>query len=477
MRALASSLSLWLVVACSSGARDPEPAAPVAPPPAPPAPTSIATPAPPQLDERAARALLDEWARAQNEGDFDAYARLYATRFEGSKRSGPRLRTYAREGWLEDRRRMFTRPMRVEISELRLAASATTVIATFVQRWSAATYEDVGTKSILLVPEGDALRIAREEMLDSSIVSEQAEAGARDPLALAPVIDAGGLYVVLATRVDPAWSEGEPRLLVDAPPMVAARSIVDERVPDALRRLRGRALQLHGATGPTCTATIGALHELRRVRPHFGSVQHWNGFETGVAQPRDVIARELWPMGEGGALLVGTLTTSGDCRGSSWARASDAPPPAILAEVATDPAHAAEALRLLRETDVHRALQRDHDELEDVARGVPWDEGGTRTVRTFVDPTGARAIVTVTVVVNEGCESFGGRAWAAFEVRDGALQLRTASADVAHEPLAAVDADGDGTIELVTADGVLRWTDDRYALTPVITPRDLDCGC
>ncbi|UJR79823.1 nuclear transport factor 2 family protein [Sandaracinus amylolyticus] len=473
MRALASSLSLMLVVACSSGAREPEPPPPVAPPPPPTAPAPA-----PSIDEGEARALIDAWARAQNEGDFDAYATLYATRFEGSKRSGPRLRTYAREGWLEDRRRMFTRPMRVEISELRLATSATTVIATFVQRWSAATYEDVGTKSMLLVREGDALRIAREEMLDSSIVSE-ADVGASDPLALAPVIDAGGPFVVLATRVDPAWSEGEPRLLVDTPPMVAARSIVEERVPDALRRLRGRALQLHGATGPTCTATIGALHEVRRVHPHFGSVQHWNGFETGVAQPRDVIARELWPMGEGGALLVGALTTSGDCRGSIWARASDAPAPTILAEVATDPAHAAEALRLLRGTDVHRALQRDHDDFEDVARGVPWDEDGdaTRTVRTFRDATGARAVVTIAVVVRDQCATFGGRAWAAFDVRDGALQLRTARADVAHEPLAAVDADGDGSIELVTADGVLRWTGDGYELTRAITPRDLDCGC
>lgn len=483
MRRIASSLLLVLASSCSSGAQPSQPAAATTPPEPQVAPAPRAAPAPPvtpSIDETEARALLDAWARAQNEGEFVAYAALYASRFEGSKRAGPRLRTYTREGWLADRRRMFARPMRVVLSDVRLARSATAVLVTFVQRWSSATYEDVGTKTMLLVREGDALRIAREEMLDSSIVSERAAAaGLRDPLALAPVIDAGGLHVVLSTGVDPGWAAGAPRLVADVPPMVATRSLVDERVPEPLRLLRGRRLQLHGTTGPTCTATIDALHEMRRVWPHFGTVQHWNGFDTGVAQPRDVIAQELWAMGEGAELLVGTIQTRGDCEGSLWARAIDAPAPTVLVEVAPDPAHAEEALRQLRASDAYRTLQREHDQFEGVARGAPWDQGGEarRIVRTFRDATGARVVVTISIVAGNGCDSFGGRAWAALELRDGRLQLRTATAGAAHEPLAAVDADADGSLELVTADGVLRWVDDGYVLSPEITPRDLDCGC
>src|SRR5690606_9551303 len=145
-----------------------------------------------------------------------------------------------------------------------------------------------------------------------------------------------------------------------------------ERVPDALRALRGRALQLHGATGPTCTATIGALHEVRRVVPHFGMLEYWDGTLTGEAQPPEVNAQELWSMGEGSSLLVGTLQTRGDCEGSLWARASDAPAPAILTEVASEPARDEEALRLLRASDAYRTLQREHDRFEGATRGAPW---------------------------------------------------------------------------------------------------------
>jgi hypothetical protein len=69
-----------------------------------PAPTKPGATKPLESD---ARALLASWEAAQNAGDFAAYERLYAKRFTGVKRSGPRTRSFARAGWLEDRKRMF----------------------------------------------------------------------------------------------------------------------------------------------------------------------------------------------------------------------------------------------------------------------------------------------------------------------------------------------------------------------------------
>src|SRR5690349_10149110 len=65
-----------------------------------------------------ARSLLDVWLKAQNEGDFDTYQIVYAQRFTGVRRSGPRTVRLDRAGWLKDRKRMFGKPMAVSISGL-----------------------------------------------------------------------------------------------------------------------------------------------------------------------------------------------------------------------------------------------------------------------------------------------------------------------------------------------------------------------
>ena len=42
------------------------------------------------LAERDARGVVDGWLAAQNAGDWAAYDKLYATKFTGIRRSGPR---------------------------------------------------------------------------------------------------------------------------------------------------------------------------------------------------------------------------------------------------------------------------------------------------------------------------------------------------------------------------------------------------
>jgi hypothetical protein len=45
------------------------------------------------------KTLLDAWLKAQNDGDFNAYEKLYAQRFTGIRRSGPRTVKMDRAGW------------------------------------------------------------------------------------------------------------------------------------------------------------------------------------------------------------------------------------------------------------------------------------------------------------------------------------------------------------------------------------------
>ena len=65
------------------------------------------------LAEGDARGVVDGWLAAQNAGDLAAYDKLYAARFTGIRRSGPRTVRFDRAGWMRDRARMFGKPMTV----------------------------------------------------------------------------------------------------------------------------------------------------------------------------------------------------------------------------------------------------------------------------------------------------------------------------------------------------------------------------
>lgn len=119
-----------------------------------------------------ARALMQAWLDAQNKGDFAAYQALYAAGFSGIRRSGGRKVSLDRAGWLRDRARMFKKPMVVAASEVR----AGPLRLDFVQSWQSGSYKDTGRKQLVLTREGGALRIVREEMLESVL------AGAAPPL-------------------------------------------------------------------------------------------------------------------------------------------------------------------------------------------------------------------------------------------------------------------------------------------------------
>jgi hypothetical protein len=116
------------------------------------------------------RGLVDAWLAAQNDGRFADYERLYASGFVGIKRAGPRERSFERDGWLKDRRAMFSRAMKVSAADLVITPSAGSATANFTQTWESGTFRDIGPKQLVVVREGGRLRIAREEMLASELV-------------------------------------------------------------------------------------------------------------------------------------------------------------------------------------------------------------------------------------------------------------------------------------------------------------------
>lgn len=165
------ALLLLLPLGCDKGSNpEPPPAATVEEQPVTrePAPPSIEQE--PTISESLATELVERWLDAQNDGDFDAYSALYAERLVGLKRVGDKTTEYDRAAWLEDRKRMFRKPMAVAASDLRVVPKGHgEAELRFRQRWASRSFQDVGEKVLVVQLTDAGLRIGREEMLSSEV--------------------------------------------------------------------------------------------------------------------------------------------------------------------------------------------------------------------------------------------------------------------------------------------------------------------
>lgn len=407
------------------------------------------------MNEAAARALLDAWLAAQNEGDLEAYSVLFASRFEGVKRAEERVYRFTREGWLENRARMFQRPMNVTLSDVTADVTSTTAVLRFTQRWSSATFQDVGPKEIIVVVEDGELRIAREVMLASE---SNSVSFAGEVFMLA--FQHSGLYVVLDAQSDEE-ATGSPMLV----PRVDGPFAADMASQDSGEE--GRLVRVFAADGTHCDGTLGSPRLMRRVIPHFSAVQVWNDEEGRVYSDED-IASDVWTMGAERTLRVAKVE---GCTEGLWVAARSAEP-VIYAQTQT-PDEASE--RAFRGLDAWSDLQTVWT--DEFGEAGPWDAPEPTTeFQTWTH--GEQSVVTVKGRGGFGCGRFYGRLSGIFEV-SGARRVPRAgtTAPLELDFRAVVDIDGDGTPEIVVEDGLLRRSGDHYERALDITPPFLDCGC
>jgi ketosteroid isomerase-like protein len=235
----------------------------------------------PTISDEDARALLDEWLAAQNQGDYPRYAALYAARFTGVRRTGDKTRAFDHAGWLADRKRMFEKPMQVTAEELQIARMGPSAVVRFEQQWSTASYRDAGPKQMVLVREPAGVRIAREELLRSS----KLPAGGSSARFVTSVGERA--YVLIAP------SEEEPSgkaLGVEiGPPSTAVFARGSAPEPASVAAWRGGSLRLIGAHG-SCEMPVAALRIVAIGYPHFGVIMEWNGGDGQPATPMAKIA-------------------------------------------------------------------------------------------------------------------------------------------------------------------------------------------
>lgn len=441
----------------------------------------------PALPEAEIADLMARWLRAQNEGDFDAYEKLYATRFTGIKRAGSRTSRFDRKGWIKDRRGMFRRKMEVSVADTRIAAGPQTAVVTFTQTWSSGSFQDEGPKQLVVVREGREgkdLRIAREEMLRSTLGVPDGEVSELAPGSFFFVItgEDGTPYVVLAEDAEDDWARGEISMLHPSySPVLVARPADPAVLPPALAAWQGKSVVLRGAAGKACTGTLDALLVMSGFWPHFGTLNEW--MEASDAQE----AADAWAMVDS-RFLVGRV--NGSCQGSEsswWAHVPDAAP--RIALPVEDEALAAAALARFRKLASYRAIQKQF--IEETGQRTPWETylDDKPVVTMFREPASGRRFVAVTASAGVGCGDFYGELWALFEARDGtSLVLLTDEHEpgVVVTPMGMFDADGDGKLEVVGQevgwghhgpDTLMRQVGAVYRETGYISLAYMDCPC
>jgi ketosteroid isomerase-like protein len=234
--------------------------------------------APAVLSEASVRAVVDAWLAAQNGGDLAAYTALYAERFQGIRRSGPRTRAFDRAGWMTDRGAMFRSPMRVSLSDVTIASFSTAATVRFTQDFTQQTFHDTGSKEIVVVQTSQGLRIAREEMLASQIVGAPASMVANTGAAAVFHVFTHGSsqWVALSSHDDVSnWAGGAAELL-QRNQVVVTRKRANASVPQELRALSGQAVRAFASNGTACEARLGELQyrtalarRTTRWHPHF----------------------------------------------------------------------------------------------------------------------------------------------------------------------------------------------------------------
>lgn len=176
LHAITTALATTLALAGTAGCDkkdSPAPATTVSSTPSPsPSPSSSAAASssaakPADVDPAgAAQTLLDAWAKAQNDGAFEAYIALYDASFQGIKRTpdgGEKKLDLAT--WRADREKMFKKRQELKADAPKIGEANGVTTITFVQRWRSERYADHGEKTLTLrMDEKGAAHIVREEM-------------------------------------------------------------------------------------------------------------------------------------------------------------------------------------------------------------------------------------------------------------------------------------------------------------------------
>lgn len=425
----------------------------------------------PRLDPAAVGAVVDAWLAAQNAGDFAAYEALYADRFGGVKRVGARTWRFDRAGWLADRRRMFEAPMKVELADRAIDVAAASAVVRFRQTFAQGKFKDTGDKQLVVVETPAGLKIAREEMLASTVVDGPGSAKASG----FAVLDDGARWLVVGDGAGIATT-GALELGGGGTGFERSVRATPADLGERWTRLVGQPVTVY-PSGARCT--IGGFRVLHLLTPHFGTGAEWGGDADGDGAPERAslegaaLADAIVEAG-GAAYLVADIA---GCKGGAQDVVGVIGTPAAVWPKLDAPDLAERATAAFRALDEYQALQRDFAQAD--GGGGPWTgaDGGEVLAEVWAAPDGARWAV-VAARAGAGCGDFGGELAALFAL-DGKGAREVAVLPVGAGPLARilVDTNRDGRPELAAHAALWAWDGKRYAPAYELDLGYRDCGC
>ncbi len=421
-------------------------------------------------------ALVQSWVDAQNSGDFDAYSASYARRLTGIKRVGSKVRNYDREGWLKDRKRMFRKEMKVQALKLDVRSTANSASVRFTQNWSSGSFQDTGLKQLIIVFENKALKIAREEMLSSTVVgSTGPQGGLHGSYFRALELDG-----FILGSAESSWA-AEKSILSEKsgkPPYIAIQNTVPESLPEQYQHLIGTRVTVQGQDG-ACQDTIKKLKIVSGNTPHFGYFQNEMGESHKVSDAK--LARDIPRMSNGYVMAV--LGTK--CKGMVLQLEAGASSLAV-AKLTDNKMASDNAWSAFVNTTEYKQFQKEYDTDEDLwnGKGAKWHKAPT--IRVFDDVVGKRTLVVVASEGGYGCGGFIGSMSIIYAINSKGKLTTLDTIDGFVDAEMVVDIDGDGEFEFVGSGDsyrpdsrifVLGKGDDGYGELHSFAWDYQDCDC
>lgn len=447
------------------------------------APTAEAAPPTEDISDERVQAAVDEWVRAQNEGDLESYKAAYAGKFYGVKRVGEKTSSFDRLGWLKDRERMFKKAMQVTAGELDIQSTDASAVVTFEQSWASGDFKDVGPKQLVLIKQGSDLKISREEMLRSNVGASRAAALTK-PLGVGVYRGGEHAMMVVKTHVSGELGVGAARSIERAK---SAYKLADESKLEAEHRaMIGKTLAFMGRGEKVCEGKVTGFAVYAAANPHFGNMAMWEGREEGYSRQSDAqVARGIYELaqGRGTHLVAVTDASARECEGAAWGYDSELSPKLYTLTRVKEGEFHARTLEAFQKLAGHKEGQQQFERQSEGAKKTPWsleELNGVEVTRVTKIEGHGRTFALANAHHVAECDGFWHDFWALWEIKEDGRQVLLSNArgqGSLGEVLSVSDVDGDGTIELFTRSQVIQRVGPVHQVVKDAEIPDFDCPC
>jgi hypothetical protein len=359
---------------------------------------------------------------------------------------------------------MFKKPMTVDAEDRKIDVVGGMAVVRFHQTYEQGKFKDAGEKQLVVVDTPAGPRIAREEMLRSTVV-----AGPGSPKASGFAVLDG--WLVLDDAPANAQLTGEPDLHEGSG---LADYVVTQAIAGGSAKQVGQKVTLY-PSGAQCT--IGALHQLDLLTPHFMTTYEWRGDTDGDGTPDappiegKALAEHI--QGAGASYLAAALD---DCTpgtddvigvlggGAPWAEQKD-------------PARDEAVERMFHADASYKALNDEYTTQYGGSGAWTEAEGGSENVTVWRSPDGKATYAIAYASAGTGCGDFFGELAIVYRFDGGTPTSLGELALGSREPDVVVDTNKDGLPEIAGVAHQWAWAGKAYEPAYELDLGFRDCGC